>query len=1451
MRNVRRIVILTLLSVSSSLLAWNDPKDTAGPLTVVIEPIGAVEVGIPVAATVTVRNAAAEAIEGVVRLAVIDDWRVEGERARPFRVAAKSQTRLGFQVVAGPGTYAAHYPIHAYADFSFQGQAYQAHPIALVLVSRKRAGAAGRLAGLPQITALTAVQPLVVDGVLREWDHAVAVALGPERLSLGSAAPGDYSTIFYALHDAANLYLGLKIADDDVSCADTSSRDFVNSEYVRLYLSPVAPAERHDSALTKQDAVLAISPFGATKRPLLKLVHYDLPARMNFPIGQVKCAARKTESGYDVEIGIPLSAIGTGLEPGSMLGFNMMLGDADRGRREAELTVGAQAGEYWTNPGNYVPLALSTATRDDGQVSLPVIEITRRGATALDRLNLFRVQIERPGKPLIEKPLGWFDGDKETGASFTIVTADRGGRKRCIGVHPPWREGFGVHWADYRLSLPDVRPISLTFANAIRDHTAKEPPSDGVEFRVLVSREGESKQVFRRFTAAKRWEPAQVDLSAYAGQTIVLRLWCGPGPKNNTLCDSGYWAEPTLVAGTPPKRVTEADRAALRARARQAVERGEAASEDELVFRLGTRPDACVAAVALGEHGLFDGAIAFGARGKCVAFDGLCASILGDPVGQWPSPIVADALSREQRRGRIMLTQQLRVEREEFPITVEVWPDRDGLRIKLDCPKRITDLCLAPADQEATRVYYGHGYCIVEPEAFHAGFGGHNLSTSHVGFDFEQGVSLLTACDNPPDYLKVNPKDRVYALHTHHNATLTFVPSLRGAFDCARRYRPLYDKSAAGGVKRKAGRFCFDIWGGRYAQIAETMQRMIDYGCTDSFLTVHNWQRWGYDYRLPDIYPPNARYGTVEDMRKIAEVCAKHDVPWGLHDNYIDFYPDADDYTYGRICFSKSDAPCRAWTNHGRDAQSYRWRPDCIMPFVQRNLKLMKPAVAPTHYFIDVFTSIGCFDYYDVEGQFHSSLETRKCWGEAFAWIRDYLGGNAPTTSETGHDQLTGYLDGADCQHLQLTNDTRPPGQRYWFCIRLLHKDWERVPWFDAVLHDKFILHGVGYSGRYQGGRSRRDHGIESDDYLSAEILGGHALMIDWGGFGRGGVRKYWLAQDFIRSIALDGIEGVQFVDGDIHRQIVSWASGGKVWVNRGESDWAVAGKVLPQCGYLAKNGEIESSIERINGVFVEQSRGPRRWYFNARTFGTDKRLRLAPSAKSVEYLGGSGFKLAVEWQAHEPAPKDLHVFVHFDSPKSKRSDGIAFQGGGRPPVGTSRWKGRIVTGAQRTIHVPNQYGAGEYEIVIGLWDPSSGRRYGLLGENDGDTRYRLGKLVAEGKGADLTNIRLVKHEPKPESPPRLNLHKKPIDFGPVVTDGAFRLEVQPNELVVTPLPESPAFSLTLRLDRLPGLRGQMAESLAAVGRDGSRSRAVEFRQEARAVSFETRAGEFAYAMSF
>ena len=71
--------ITLLLSAITSAPAFTPPRDTAGPLTVIIADPGEVNaLNKSVAVPVTLASTADEPVSGVVRVSVTDDWRVEG-----------------------------------------------------------------------------------------------------------------------------------------------------------------------------------------------------------------------------------------------------------------------------------------------------------------------------------------------------------------------------------------------------------------------------------------------------------------------------------------------------------------------------------------------------------------------------------------------------------------------------------------------------------------------------------------------------------------------------------------------------------------------------------------------------------------------------------------------------------------------------------------------------------------------------------------------------------------------------------------------------------------------------------------------------------------------------------------------------------------------------------------------------------------------------------------------------------------------------------------------------------------------------------------------------------------------------------------------------------------------------------------------------------------------------
>ncbi|MGB9877001.1 MAG: hypothetical protein ACPLPS_04455 [bacterium] len=1063
-------------------------------------------------------------------------------------------------------------------------------------------------------------------------------------------------------------------------------------------------------------------------------------------------------------------------------------------------------------------------------ISLPwkPFEVRRNSALALWRLPIFRIILRVFGKEPEVLPVGLVGSDTKTRAVWSLgERIARGDTREAIGMHPPWFNNLvGTIIMEFPLRLPKQKPIVLRFANAIRDNFPPEPPSDGVTFRVRVlpfsAPEGEEGEIlFEKHTLTKVWDEGEVDLSRFAGQSIRLQLESHPGPKNDTTCDQSYWAEPTLIVGTPPQRSVFPP------------------SLDAEYIKLGNvrvgNQDYEVR-IWEGNRGILDSTIGFVNGSKNLLFNGFKARILGDDLSDWRSTSILKSVRKTKKEGHIIYSHSFSNWLGDFDLLTDIWIEKGALRVKFWLenvpPARpwlvtyIEDISLGEWSEKVDKVYAGDGNVLVEPKAFNLWFDGHQLSTSFVGFEFKNGLSIVEGVDAVPSYLEVSPQSKLYTLHTPHNQIVSIIPA-ETTWQGAKIWREINGLKPAGGVKKLAGRFVFDLWGGGYKKSAEALERAFRYGLTDSLVVWHNWQRWGYDYRLPDIYPPNPQFGTLDEFLQLVNTCKKHGVLFAPHDNYIDFYPDAQGFSYKRISFTREGNPVPAWFNEGRKAQSYRWRADQLFPFLERNLRLIKEGFSPTAYFIDVWSSICPYDYWTDDGSFFTRLYTRDVWRKAFAWIRDFLGDSAPQISESGHDQLIGWLDGGQTNHLRV--DIPPPGYYGWAVWSIQCKDAERIPWFDMAHHSKFALHGAGYEGRYVAGLDPRLHGIYSDDYIATEVLTGHPAMVP-SPFGRDVVRKYWLLHDLMRALALKDIEDVQFVEGDIHKQFVKWDNGGEVWVNRGKEDWQVEGHILPQYGVYARvpaaDGTVEVAIEKKEGVIVDWSRSPSMLFVNARPV-VSERLPVKVRVESLKFLGDRQAELTLLWEAKKPLPTDMMIFVHFVDKNGE----IMFQADHTPPIPTTKWEGSIRSSTRFTL--PDKFKAGdEFEMRVGMWDTKTGERARLEGYDDGTARIRLGEIKLEGTGGNITGIMWTPLEEK-EDPvlARLNPQGRMIDFAGIRTNGAFRLSMDGDALLLTPLPNSPQFEARIKWNSLPW-KVKRAEIVEEVDEEGKVLRSYPLRWE-------------------
>jgi len=791
----------------------------------------------------------------------------------------------------------------------------------------------------------------------------------------------------------------------------------------------------------------------------------------------------------------------------------------------------------------------------------------------------------------------------------------REGIGMTLGQRPPsLRETVEAVAVEYPLALPQVQLLRLDFAVA---------GSAAFQVKVFAFDEPEGATVFERTGRPGAFEPASVDLAKYAGRSIRLRL------EARGTAGEAQWAEPTIVAGDAPKPPPFPPASGQGSRV------------------LG-QAGGCEVRLWPGSRGVLDAPVGFQCGSRRLFFRGFRVRVTGDALEDWRASTELVEGREEPAGGRHRVRHRFRNWSGSFEVVSELWVEREGLRARFwlenTPPPRpwfqvtLEALSAGPWSEKLDRVYAGPGNVIEAPEAFRLSYNGHNLATSFVGFDFANGQALVQNSDAIPDYLEVEPEAGIASLVTPHCQTLEFFPA-ENVWTGVKRVREEDTRRASNGARKVAGRFTFDLWSGRYGASARALERAMRYGLTNSLVVWHNWQRWGYDYRLPDLYPPSPQWGTFEEFKQLVEISRRHGVLFAPHDNYIDFYPDAEGFSYASIVFRPNGQPYRAWFNYGREAQSYRARPDRLKPYVERNLRLIKAGFAPTAYFIDVWSSAAPYDYWTEDGRFVDRTVTQRVWGEVFAWIRDYLGDDAPQLSEAGHDKLVGWLDGADAQQLRVD----PRAQNFTWRIRCA--DAERIPWIDVAWHDKFILHGAGYEGRYAGGLEAKAHGIYSDDYMATEVLSGRPAMVAQP-FSRDVVRKYWLLNEAMQALALDRIAAVEFAGGNIHRQHVRWERGAEVWVNRGAEDWQAGGRVLPQYGFYARvpvqDGVRETAVERREGRVVEWSRAPSMVYLNGRgaeaefgPAGTSGAVRLERDGETLKVTPapeGPAFRLRLHW---------------------------------------------------------------------------------------------------------------------------------------------------------------------------------------------------------------------------
>lgn len=198
-------------------------------------------------------------------------------------------------------------------------------------------------------------EKMVIDG---EPDDNLEQKATAFEITLNRIGGGIGPYTAYLCYDAENIYFACNATDDEVSCLDEATEDFMDSDYIRFYICVDDDFKGRQALNGKSDWAIIFAPQDTEGNwiPMVKECPYNGPGH-GVPTGDDITPNRASSAGEDgwfVEAAIPFSLFETTYEELSELTFGVyfIAGDTDKsGARTGEMSMdGAGQGNYWNSP---------------------------------------------------------------------------------------------------------------------------------------------------------------------------------------------------------------------------------------------------------------------------------------------------------------------------------------------------------------------------------------------------------------------------------------------------------------------------------------------------------------------------------------------------------------------------------------------------------------------------------------------------------------------------------------------------------------------------------------------------------------------------------------------------------------------------------------------------------------------------------------------------------------------------------------------------------------------------------------------------------------------------------------------------------------------------------------------------------------------------------------------
>lgn len=176
------------------------------------------------------------------------------------------------------------------------------------------------------VTAALLTTPPTIDGDLSEWTTSAYPAGHIVHGATLWTGGSDLSAVFYAGWDASNLYLAVRVTDDQFVQVSTGALMY-RGDIVELQFDADLSGDFDQDTLSSDDYQIGLSPGNFDG--ILPEAYRWYPNALSGPLATVDLQGAQTTQGWDLEARIPWSVFGISASGGSRFGLALSVSDND------------------------------------------------------------------------------------------------------------------------------------------------------------------------------------------------------------------------------------------------------------------------------------------------------------------------------------------------------------------------------------------------------------------------------------------------------------------------------------------------------------------------------------------------------------------------------------------------------------------------------------------------------------------------------------------------------------------------------------------------------------------------------------------------------------------------------------------------------------------------------------------------------------------------------------------------------------------------------------------------------------------------------------------------------------------------------------------------------------------------------------------------------------------